>query len=186
MKVLVIDNYDSFIYNVIHILKELGVETIDIIKNDKIELEQIDQYDKIILSPGPGIPSEAGKLMDVIAYAADHKDILGICLGHQAIGEYYGHQLKRLETPLHGISSPMQLAAPDELFQSIPDHSPIAHYHSWVIEESNSELAITAYDEQQHIMAVKHRTLNVRGVQFHPESILTTYGKEIIKNWIKN
>ena len=103
MKVLVIDNYDSFIYNVIHILKELGVETIDIIKNDKIELEQIDQYDKIILSPGPGIPSEAGKLMDVIAYAADHKDILGICLGHQAIGEYYGHQLKRLETPLHGI-----------------------------------------------------------------------------------
>lgn len=186
MKVLVIDNYDSFIYNVIHILRDLGVENIDVVKNDKVDLSTIDHYDKIILSPGPGIPSEAGKLMEVIAYAASHKDILGICLGHQALGEYYEHSLKRLETPLHGISSPIALAESDTLFDNVPNHSPIAHYHSWVIEESDSELAVTAYDEQQHIMAIKHRKLNIRGVQFHPESILTTYGKEIIKNWIKN
>ncbi|MDM1360295.1 aminodeoxychorismate/anthranilate synthase component II [Myroides marinus] len=186
MRVLVIDNYDSFIYNVIHILKELGIKDIDVVKNDKIEITSIDNYDKIILSPGPGIPSEAGKLMEVIAYAAPHKDILGICLGHQAIGEYYGHNLKRLAAPLHGISSPIQLAISDTLFANVADHSPIAHYHSWVIEESDSELDITAYDEHQNIMALKHRSLNIRGVQFHPESILTTYGKEIIKNWIKN
>ena len=186
MKILVIDNYDSFIYNVIHILKDLGVEDVDIVKNDKIELSSIDCYDKIILSPGPGIPSEAGKLMEIIAYAAPTKAILGICLGHQAIGEYFGHPLKRLATPLHGIASPIEITLSDPIFNNVANQSAIAHYHSWVIEESNSDLEVTAYDESRNIMAVKHRTLNIRGVQFHPESILTTYGKEMIKNWINN
>lgn len=186
MKILVIDNYDSFVYNIVHIIKEVGIKDIDIVKNDKIDLSKIDQYDKILLSPGPGIPSEAGKLIEVIKQYATTKDILGVCLGHQALGEYFGMQLKRLKEPLHGIASPIYLQHHDYLFDNVQNYSSIGHYHSWVIDSPTSDLIITAKDQDGNIMAFKHKSYNVRGVQFHPESVLTEEGKQMISNWIKN
>ena len=185
MKILVIDNYDSFVYNLIYLLRQYPHITVDVVKNDHISREEVAQYDKILLSPGPGVPEEAGQMMALIQEYAPTKDILGVCLGHQALGIYAGLQLKQLEHPLHGIATPMVLEAADPFFQGIDNLSPIGHYHSWVLEQPNEMVVITAKDTAGNIMAFRHRDYQLRGVQFHPESILTTQGKQMIENWIK-
>lgn len=187
MKILVIDNYDSFVYNLIHIIKELNFKDITIIKNDKISIDEVAQYDKILLSPGPGIPKNAGIMPEVIQRYAATKSILGVCLGHQAIAEAFGAKLINLPEPLHGIDSQMIIEKPDYLFEKIPSKIQIGHYHSWVVSlEDSDEIEILAKDERNNVMAIKHKLFDLRGVQFHPESVLTEYGKEMIKNWISN
>ncbi|MEC4112956.1 anthranilate synthase component II [Myroides pelagicus] len=186
MKILVIDNYDSFVYNLIYIIKEQADHQVDVIRNDQLTIQDINQYDKILLSPGPGIPHEAGQLMEVIHTYAKSKDILGICLGHQALGQYMGMQLKQLAEPFHGISSKINIVEHDILFDGVSNHTPIAHYHSWVVDTPPDEIIVTAYDDEGNVMAYKHRELNIRGLQFHPESILTVEGKKMITNWLNN
>jgi len=187
MKILVIDNYDSFVYNLVHMLYHLGLKQIDVIKNDKIHLEKVEFYDKILLSPGPGLPKEAGLMPEIIKNYANRKCILGVCLGHQAIAEFFGAQLKNLEEPLHGIASKVEIIYPSKLFENCPQQFFIGHYHSWVIEKNSihQNLMVLAIDEYQNIMAIKHKNYEVYGVQFHPESILTEFGTQILSNWIK-
>ena len=188
MKILVLDNYDSFVYNLVHILHELGYET-DVYRNDKIALSEVAKYDKILLSPGPGIPSEAGILLDLIKEYAPTKSILGVCLGHQAIGEAFGAKLLNLPIVLHGISSVNTiLDTEDRLFKNVPVNIRIGHYHSWVIDKNtiNGKLKVTAEDKEGNIMALSHKEYDVKGVQFHPESVLTEHGKQIIENWLNN
>lgn len=185
MKILVIDNYDSFVYNLVHILKGLAVETVDVIKNDKININEVAGYDKILLSPGPGIPKDAGLMPAIIQKYASSKSILGVCLGHQAIAECFGGTLINLKEPLHGIASDITIMKQDYLFANLPTHFKIGHYHSWVVNtQLTAELEVLAKDDKDNIMALKHIDFDVRGVQFHPESILTEYGKNIIENWI--
>lgn len=187
MKILVIDNYDSFVYNLVHILKGLAVETVDVIKNDKIDINEVAGYDKILLSPGPGIPKDAGLMPTIIQQYAASKSILGVCLGHQAIAECFGGSLYNLKEPLHGIASDISIIKQDYLFANLPPHFKIGHYHSWVVNaQLPSKLEILAKDDKNNIMALKHIDFDVRGVQFHPESILTEYGKNIIENWINH
>ncbi len=187
MKILVVDNYDSFVYNLVHILQALQVETIDVIKNDKIEMDAVAGYDKILLSPGPGVPKDAGLMPAIIQQYASSKSIFGVCLGHQAIGECFGASLINLKEPLHGIASDITLLKKDYLFDNIPDHFKIGHYHSWVVSNQLSkEIEILATDDKENIMALRHVEYDVRGVQFHPESILTEHGKTIIENWINH
>lgn len=188
MKILVLDNYDSFTYNLVYIIRKLGYgPNMDIFRNDKINLENINVYDKVLLSPGPGIPSEAGIMPSLIKKYAEDKDILGICLGHQAIGEAFGGGLTNLSEVLHGLASEVQIVN-DLLFKGLPENFKIGRYHSWVISEQNfpSELEVIARTADGQIMGVRHRKLKVRGLQFHPESILTEYGLEIIKNWLES
>ncbi|MBB2150305.1 anthranilate synthase component II [Pedobacter gandavensis] len=186
-KVLVIDNYDSFTYNLVHLVNELGRE-VEVWRNDKFELSAVAQYDKIILSPGPGIPEEAGLLLDVIKEYAATKSIFGVCLGQQAIAQAFGGTLLNLGRPMHGIATPIQVLDKEEvLFKNCPEVINVGRYHSWVV---NSEgfpdcLTITATDKDQEIMALRHKEYDVRGVQFHPESVLTEYGKEMMKNWLE-
>lgn len=185
MKIMVIDNYDSFVYNLVYAIRELGVQKIEIVKNDAIPMERLASFDKIVLSPGPGLPSESGQLMEVLEKYAHAKSILGVCLGHQAIAEHFGGKLLQLETPLHGVTSELQIEKNDYLLNSIPNQNPIGHYHSWVVSlPPESELEVLARDERGHIMALRHKYYDIRSVQFHPESILTVRGKQIIKNWI--
>ncbi len=187
-KILVIDNYDSFVYNLVHIIRELGYQP-EVFRNDKITLEDVAKYDKILLSPGPGIPEEAGMMPEIIQKYAPHKSILGICLGHQAIGEAFGGALLNLPEVLHGISSVAEVIDPEEmLFEGIPTHFKIAHYHSWVVQEPSikGKLIVTARDTQGNLMGIRHPEYDVHGLQFHPESVLTEYGKEIMHNWLKN
>lgn len=189
MKLLVLDNYDSFVYNIIHIIKELDlVEEIDVFRNDKIAVKDAGKYDKILLSPGPGIPSEAGVLLDIIKTFGPTKSILGVCLGHQAIGETYGAKLINLSEVYHGIAIPTLIKAKDELFKGVPEKFKSGRYHSWAIDPKSdlTNLDVTAVDDQGNIMAVRHKKYNVKGVQFHPESILTEHGKTILENWLKN
>lgn len=187
MKIIVIDNYDSFVYNLIHILRELDFQDITVVKNDKILLEEIETYDKILLSPGPGIPKNAGIMPEIIQKYASSKSILGVCLGHQAITEAFGGELYNLPEPLHGIASTMTIEKEDYLFNKVPQKIQIGHYHSWVVSVKDSNnLEVIARDEQNNIMAIKHKHYDVRGVQFHPESVLTQHGKTILKNWIEN
>ena len=190
MKILVLDNYDSFTYNLVHILAELGYrEDMDIIRNDKIDIQEVEKYDKILLSPGPGIPDEAGILKEIIKVYGPTKSIMGVCLGHQGIGEVYGSKLVNLDEVLHGVVSNITIVDPGErLFENLPVMFSVCHYHSWVIDSKNigEALQITAVDPRGLIMGVRHKTFDVRGVQFHPESILTEHGKEIIKNWLGN
>jgi anthranilate synthase component 2 len=188
MKILVFDNYDSFTYNLVHLVEKITHTKVDVYRNDKIALEKIGAYDKIILSPGPGIPSEAGLLLDVIIEYASTKSILGVCLGHQAIGEAFGGTLKNLDTVFHGVATPCQLTNPNvQLFKDLPKEIEVGRYHSWIIEDENfpAELEITARDDNNYIMALQHKTFDVQGVQFHPESILTPDGETIIRNWLK-
>ncbi|SEF97396.1 anthranilate synthase component II [Algoriphagus boritolerans] len=188
MKILVLDNYDSFTYNLVYIVRQLGYGTkMDVFRNDKISLEDIDQYDKIILSPGPGLPSEAGIMPELLKQYAETKSILGVCLGHQAIGEAFGGSLINLSEVLHGVASNVTIQK-DLLFEGIPDTFNIGRYHSWVIDEStlSPDLEVIARTPDQQIMAVRHKKLNVRGVQFHPESILTENGVKIMQNWLKS
>lgn len=185
-KILVIDNYDSFVYNLVHYLEELGAEVI-VRRNDKISLEEVEEFDKILLSPGPGVPGEAGKLREIIRKFAATKSIFGVCLGQQAIGEVFGGKLQNLEKVYHGIATYAIAKVSDEpLFRNVPSHFEIGRYHSWVVSQTDfpAELEITAVDEDGQIMALRHREFDVRGVQFHPESILTPQGKKIIENWV--
>lgn len=187
MKLLVLDNYDSFTYNLVHYLEKAGVEhSIDVFRNDQILLDEIEKYDKIVLSPGPGLPSQAGIMMDLIKRYASTKSILGICLGHQAIAEVFGAKLKNLELVFHGVTSLIDITAPDYVFENMPTSFNVGRYHSWVVTALPSELVATASDEYGNIMSFKHNKYDLRGIQFHPESILTDNGLQIISNWINH
>ena len=185
MKIVIIDNYDSFTYNLSHLVKELGAE-VTVVRNDQFRLEDLEQYSKIILSPGPGIPSEAGLLLDVIRTYAGKKPILGVCLGHQAIGEVFGGKLENLSDVFHGVATPCHIVADDPIFSGIPRDITIARYHSWVVsrEALPDCLEVTAESDEGQIMALRHRELNIRGIQFHPESVLTPDGKKMLQNWM--
>lgn len=186
MKILVVDNYDSFVFNLVHILYNLGIEDIEVCKNDKVDLATIDQFDKILLSPGPGIPKDAGLMPDIIKQFASSKSILGICLGHQAIAESFGGALINMQTPLHGVSSKLTIRNQDYLFDGISSGIKIGHYHSWIVENQlPNELEVLAVDEIGNVMALKHKEYNLRGLQFHPESVLTEMGIKMIENWVK-
>jgi len=187
MKILVLDNYDSFTYNLVHIIRELGYE-MDIFRNDKIAIEDVSSYDKILLSPGPGIPQEAGILKQVIEAYGPSKSILGVCLGHQAIAEVYGATLFNLPNVLHGVTSKVKVTQRNEkIFFGIPESFSATHYHSWAVlpETIIGELEVTAVNNDGLVMALAHKKFDVRGVQFHPESVMTEFGKKIIGNWLK-
>ena len=186
-KILVLDNYDSFVYNLVYILKELGND-VDVFRNDKISLEAVKKYDKILLSPGPGIPEEAGIMLDVIREYAPSKSIFGVCLGHQAIGEAFGAKLHNMGEVLHGVTTKCIITDENErLFQGIPTTFDVCRYHSWtVVPETMPEtLKITAVDENNYVMAEAHTQYDVRGVQFHPEAYLTEYGVQLLENWLR-
>lgn len=187
-KILVIDNYDSFTYNLVHLLQSNGVTEINVLRNDRLDLSTPAGYDKLIFSPGPGIPEEAGLMCALIAEYAGKKPILGVCLGHQAIGEVFGSKLKNLSTVYHGIATDIFIQGNDYLFRDVPPVFKAGRYHSWVIDEQaiSPDLEITATDENGLIMAVAHREYDIRGVQFHPESILTEQSSRIIQNWIEH
>ena len=185
MKVVIIDNYDSFTYNLSHLVKELGAE-VTVVRTDQFRLEELEAYSKIILSPGPGIPAEAGLLLDVIPTYAGRKPILGVCLGHQAIGEVFGGKLENLSDVFHGVATPCHFVADDPIFSGLPAEITIGRYHSWVVSREGLPdcLEITAVSDEGQIMALRHRELNVRGIQFHPESVLTPDGKKMLQNWM--
>jgi anthranilate synthase component 2 len=221
MKILVFDNYDSFTYNLVHLVEKILHQKVDVYRNDQIPLEDVKAYDKIILSPGPGIPEEAGLLLPLIKEYAATKSILGVCLGHQAIGQAFGGKLTNLSTVYHGVATPVQIVnrvpiaigtakgkrqkakgeaevagshspliidhSPSLLFEGLPDEFEVGRYHSWVVSEEGfpKELEITARDANNYIMALQHKTYDVQGVQFHPESVLTPRGEEILRNWLK-
>jgi anthranilate synthase component 2 len=188
MKILVFDNYDSFTYNLVHLVEKICDHQIDIYRNDKITLQQINDYNKILLSPGPGLPNEAGILLEVIKTYAPTKSIMGVCLGLQAIGEAFGAKLKNLDNVYHGIATPVQIIKEDILFKDCPKEFKAGRYHSWVVDTNGLPdcFDITSIDEEKNIMAMKHKTYDLQGVQFHPESILSEYGEQIISNWINN
>ncbi|WP_209328771.1 anthranilate synthase component II [Lunatimonas salinarum] len=186
MKILVLDNYDSFTYNLVYIIRDLGYgKQLDIFRNDKLSLEEVAKYDKILLSPGPGVPSDAGIMPQLLQKYGSSKDILGVCLGHQAIGEAYGSGLINLTEVVHGVASKIKVR-PDLLFEGIPETFTVGRYHSWVIDESTlpNELKVIAKTPDGQIMAIRHKEHLVRGVQFHPESILTEYGVTMMQNWL--
>ena len=185
MKIVIIDNYDSFTYNLSHLVKELGAE-VTVYRNDQFELPQLEEFSKIILSPGPGIPSEAGLLLDVIRTYAGKKPILGVCLGHQAIGEVFGGKLENLSDVFHGVATEGTQFGNDALFSGLPNRITMGRYHSWVVSKEGFPdcLEITAESDEGQIMALKHKTMNVRGIQFHPESVLTPDGRKMIQNWL--
>jgi len=187
MKVLIIDNYDSFVYNLAYIVRLNGIEP-TVVRNDKVSFGKIASYDKILLSPGPGIPDEAGMMKEILHTFADSKSFLGVCLGHQAIGEVFGGKLKNLEEVLHGVTTEIsKTAVQSPLFAGLPEKFRACHYHSWVIEENTlpSCLSVTAYNEAGLIMGIQHKDLSIFGVQFHPESYASQFGKLIIENWLK-
>ena len=185
MKILLFDNYDSFTYNLLHILRELGTDA-EVHRNNCIELDEIEHFDKILLSPGPGIPEEAGILLPLIKRYAPTKSILGICLGEQAIGQAFGAKLVNLAEVHHGVCSDIRIKRKDGLFEGLTSGFCAGRYHSWVVSKEDFPdcLEITAEDNEGQIMALRHKIYNVRGIQFHPESILTPKGKEIINNWL--
>ncbi|MES2543876.1 MAG: aminodeoxychorismate/anthranilate synthase component II [Bacteroidota bacterium] len=188
MKILVIDNYDSFTYNLVHYLEDLDCN-VTVYRNDEFDIEEVQQFDKILLSPGPGIPNEAGLLKEVIKTYAPTKSILGVCLGQQAIGEVFGGSLINLEKVYHGVATNIEILVDDEtLFQGVPKQTEVGRYHSWVVNPTDfpDVLEITSKDENGQIMSLRHKTLDVRGVQFHPESILTPEGKKMLANWVKS
>tara|TARA_B100001175_G_scaffold292166_1_gene277801 strand:+ start:441 stop:998 length:558 start_codon:yes stop_codon:yes gene_type:complete len=184
MKIIVIDNYDSFTYNLVHYLEDLDCE-VTVKRNDNINLKYVEKFDKILISPGPGIPDEAGMTKKIIEEFYDKKSILGVCLGHQAIGEVFGGKLLNLKEVFHGVSTEIEIVANDPLFEKIPNKFKVGRYHSWIVKDLNDSLVPLAYDDNKNVMALKHKDHDVWGVQFHPESILTEHGKTILKNWIK-
>lgn len=188
MRILIFDNYDSFTYNLVHLVKELGYTDVDVYRNDQIALEDIARYDKIILSPGPGIPSEAGLLLPLIKEYAGKKPILGVCLGHQAIGEAFGAKLTNLEDVYHGVATQIKVTKPDYIFQDLDENLEVGRYHSWIV--ANQELPecieVTAVDSSNQIMALRHKEYDIHGVQFHPESVLTPQGAIILRNFLNN
>jgi anthranilate synthase component 2 len=196
MKILVFDNYDSFTYNLVHLVEKITHEKVDVYRNDEIALEKVAEYDKIILSPGPGIPEEAGLLLPLIKQYAATKSILGVCLGHQAIGEAFGGKLINLSTVFHGVATEIHVGSPQSavrnlnassLFDGLPTEIEVGRYHSWIVSDEGfpEELEITARDDNGYIMALQHKNFDVQGVQFHPESVLTPEGEKIMRNWLK-
>jgi anthranilate synthase component 2 len=193
MKILVFDNYDSFTYNLVHLVEKITHSKADVFRNDQLPMEKVKEYDKIILSPGPGIPEEAGMLLPLIKEYASSKSILGVCLGHQAIAEAFGGKLLNLSTVYHGVASKIQVGSQESgarspLFEGLPDELEAGRYHSWIVSDENfpGELEVTARDENNYIMALQHKKYDVQGVQFHPESVLTPDGETIMKNWLKD
>lgn len=192
MKILVFDNYDSFTYNLVHQVEKITGEKADVYRNDQIALEDVAAYDKIILSPGPGIPEEAGLLLPLIKQYAAAKPILGVCLGHQAIAEAFGGRLTNLSTVFHGVATPIKIKndharSGSNILAGLPETIEVGRYHSWIVSDENfpDELEVTARDENGYIMALQHKTFDVQGVQFHPESVLTPDGETILRNWLK-
>ncbi|MDR1698722.1 MAG: aminodeoxychorismate/anthranilate synthase component II [Prevotellaceae bacterium] len=186
MKILVFDNYDSFTYNLVHAIKKLGYSDVEVHRNDQIALDDIGRFDKILLSPGPGIPSEAGILLDVIKKYAPTKSIFGVCLGEQAICEAFGAQLINLPDVHHGVTSNINIVSDDIIFEGLPQKLEVGRYHSWAVsgEQLPGCLKVTAIDNDGMIMALRHRDYDVRGVQFHPESVLTPLGEKMLENWL--
>lgn len=186
MKIAIIDNYDSFTYNLSHLVKELGAE-VSVMRNDQFAMNDLQAYDKIILSPGPGIPSEAGLLLDVIHTYAGKKPMLGVCLGHQAIGEVFGAELTNLSEVYHGVQTEGTQLGNDPIFATLPERIAMGRYHSWVVSRNHFPqcLEITALSDDGMIMALRHKQYNIHGIQFHPESVLTPQGRTIIDNWLK-
>ena len=192
MKILVFDNYDSFTYNLVHLVEKITHEKVDVYRNDQVPMEKVKEYDKIILSPGPGIPEEAGLLLPLIKEYASSKSILGVCLGHQAIGQAFGGELINLSSVFHGVATKIEVRSQESgvssrLFDGLPNELEVGRYHSWVVSKENFpvELEITAEDESGMIMGLQHKTYDVQGVQFHPESVLTPKGEDIMRNWLK-
>lgn len=192
MKILVFDNYDSFTYNLVHLVEKILHEKVDVFRNDELPMEKVRDYDRIILSPGPGIPSEAGMLLPLIREYAASKPILGVCLGHQAIGEVFGGTLVNLSSVYHGVATPVIVRSEksgnrSRLFDGLPDEFAVGRYHSWVVDEKDfpEELEITARDQNGFVMALQHTKYDIQGVQFHPESVLTPDGETILRNWLK-
>ena len=205
MKILVFDNYDSFTYNLVHLVQKIINDRVDVYRNDQIPLEKVKEYDKIILSPGPGVPVEAGLMLPLIKEYASSKCILGVCLGHQAIGEAFGGRLVNLSTVYHGVATPVRIVngqlsmvnkknspftihhSRKNLFEGLPEQLEVGRYHSWVVSKENfpEELEITVEDDNGYIMGLQHKTYDVQGVQFHPESVLTPMGEKIMRNWLK-
>lgn len=184
MKTVIIDNYDSFTYNLSHLLKEIGAD-VTVLRNDRFRLPDLEEFDKIVLSPGPGIPAEAGLLLDVIKTYAGKKPILGVCLGEQAIGEAFGARLTNLTGVFHGVQTPIYVKERKYLFERLPETLDVGRYHSWVVDTAGlpSCLEVTAVSAEGHIMALRHKHFDVHGIQFHPESVLTPDGKKIIENF---
>ena len=189
MKILMIDNYDSFTYNLVHMLETFDGLSVVVKRNDQLTLDEVTPFDKIVLSPGPGIPSEAGRMPEIVRAFAETKSILGVCLGHQCIGELFGGTLLNIKAPIHGKATPIEITDPSEgLFKGLPQRFSVGRYHSWVVQNEGlpQELVVTATDDEGSIMALRHTRLDVRGVQFHPESILTEHGRAMLENWIHN
>lgn len=193
MKILVFDNYDSFTYNLVHLVEKITGEKVDVYRNDQIALTDVAAYDKIILSPGPGIPEEAGLLLPLIKMYAETKSILGVCLGHQAIAEAFGGKLTNLSTVFHGVATPISQVDHSNrmthpVLYGLPGTFEVGRYHSWIVSEENfpEELEVTARDTNGYIMALQHKKYDVQGVQFHPESVLTPDGEQILRNWLTN
>lgn len=187
-RILVIDNYDSFTYNLVHILREQGLEeSMRIVRNDQFELNEVVDYSHILLSPGPGLPKDAGLMPQVIQRYAPTKNILGVCLGHQGIAEVFGARLFNLPQVYHGMVTPIELKTEDPLFKGLPDSFNVCRYHSWIVEKDSlpEDLEVTSVAENGNIMSLRHKKFNVRGVQFHPESIMTEHGKMLIQNWLE-
>ena len=189
---MVFDNYDSFTYNLVHLVEKILHTKVDVFRNDEISLEKVEEYDKIILSPGPGIPEEAGLLLPLIKKYAASKPILGVCLGHQAIGEAFGGKLINLSTVYHGVATEIKVGnnkaiKKGRLFEGLPDRIEVGRYHSWIVSDDDfpEELEVTARDENGYIMALQHKEYDVQGVQFHPESVLTPDGEKILRNWLE-
>ena len=187
MKIAVIDNYDSFTYNLVHYLEDLNAN-VTVFRNDEFELNELEKFDKILLSPGPGIPDEAGLLKDVIKKYASTKSIFGVCLGLQAIGEVFGGTLTNLEKVYHGVATKVTKTEDDFIFNDLPNEFEVGRYHSWVVSNENlpADLIVTSTDENGQIMSMKHANFDIRGVQYHPESVLTPYGKKILENWLSH
>lgn len=183
--IVIIDNYDSFTYNLSHLVKELGAN-VTVYRNDQFEMDQLEAFDKIILSPGPGIPSEAGLLLDVIRTYAGKKPILGVCLGHQAIGEFFGGKLENLSDVFHGVATEGTQYGTDPIFEGLPQRVIMGRYHSWVVSKDNFPacLEVTAESDEGQVMALRHREYDIHGIQFHPESVLTTEGRTMLRNWL--
>lgn len=185
-KILIIDNYDSFTYNLVHYLEDLNCE-VTVKRNDQLSLDEVEAYDKIVLSPGPGIPDEAGLLKEIIARYAPTKSIFGVCLGQQAIGEVFGGSLINLDEVYHGVSTKINIIKKDVLFEGMPSEIEVGRYHSWVVNPDLPEvLEATSLDENGQVMSLRHKVFDVCGVQFHPESVLTPYGKKILENWLRS
>ena len=186
-RILVFDNYDSFTYNLVHLVEKIQGQRVDVHRNDRIPMEAVAAYDKIILSPGPGIPEEAGLLLPLIKEYASSKSILGVCLGHQAIGQAFGGRLVNLSSVYHGVATPVHILKAGGVFEGLSGTLEAGRYHSWVVSEEAfpAELEITARDDNNYIMGLRHRSLDVQGVQFHPESVLTPKGEQLLKNWLK-